>query len=407
VTAVAPPDVIQAPVLAAAPPLSLVAAARTPTLGAGVRWEAGGVTYAPENCADHGVLDPCSNPGGFGSPQPNNLPPVVSRPFTIWAADECSSFGFAARDWEGRALRQLEAATPWEVEREFWRGALAGATGTEGAGNRFLSDAMHLTDITPGSGAVSVVDGVACLEQALGDTGHGGQGMIHVTRKVVIALDVSGMLHRVGNTLMSPVDTVVVPGVGYPGTGPSLPPPSTLVATPGTDPGSSLADGNYQYVVTATNAAGETTASVVVNAQVVAGGTGQVALDWDDVAGATGYRVFRLVGPDFELFGTPAVSNFTDTGAAPINTNQPPAVNTTGDLPEGEHYIYATDYVTVLLGNPKTRMAGESGLATQYGVLDPGVNTLRYRAERMAAVGFDGCRHFGIKVNVPVCGGSI
>jgi len=395
-----------APVLAAAPPLSLVAAARTPTLGAGVRWEAGGVTYSPENCADHGTLDPCNNPG-FGSAQPSNIGNVVARPFGIWAADECSTFGFLVRDWEGRALRQLEAATPKEVEHEFWTGALAGSVGMEESGNSFLSDSTTVVDITPGGGAVSVVDGIACLEQALGDTGHGGQGMIHVTRKVVIPLDVSGMLHRVGNTLMTPVDTVVVPGVGYTGTGPSLRPPSNLTAVPGTDPGSSLADGSYQYVVTAINAAGETTSSAAVTAQVTAGGTGQVVLDWADDPGATGYRVFRLVGGAYELFGTPAASTFTDTGAAAINTDTPATVNTTGALPEGEHYIYATDYVTVLLGSPQTRMPGETGLATQYGVLDPSVNTLRYRAERMAAYMFDGCRHFGIKVNVASCGGSI
>jgi hypothetical protein len=403
--AAAPPDVIQAPVLAAAPPLSLVAAARTPPT-TGTRWEAGGVTYLPENCADHGVIDPCSN-ARFGSDQPNNLASVVARPFTVWAADECSAFGFAARDWEGRALRQLEASTPWEVEREFWAGHLSGAVGDTESGNSFLADATRVVDITPGGGAVSVVDGIACLEQALGDTGHGGQGMIHVSRKAVIAASVSQLLHRVGNTLMTTVDTVVVPGVGYPGTGPSLPPPSALVATPGTDPAATLANGAYQYVVTAINAEGETTASGIAVANVAAGGTGQVVLDWADVPGATGYRVFRLVGANYELFGTPAASTFTDTGAAAINAETPPAENTTGSLVEGEHYIYATDYVAVFLGSPVTRQAGEAGLSTQYGIMDPSVNTLRYRAERMAAVAWDGCRHFGIKVNVASCGGSI
>lgn len=391
--------------LAAAPPLSLVAAARTPGLS-GVRWEAGGVTYAPENCSNHGTLDPCSN-AGFGSALPNNLGPVTARPFGIWSADECSSFGFGARDWEGRALRQLEASTPWEVEREFWHGNLAGAVGTEESGNRFLADAAHVTDITPGSGAVSVVNGIACLEQALGDTGYGGQGMIHVSRKVLIQASADRLLHRTGNVLLTDVDTVVVPGTGYTGSGPALAPPLNLVATPGTDVAATLPDGSYQYVVTAINAEGETTSSAAATATVTAGGTGQVVLTWDAVPGATGYRVFRLVGAAYQLFGTPAAATFTDDGSASINTNTPPALNTSGATAEGEHYIYATDYVTVLLGSPATRMAGESGLASQYGVLDPAVNTLRYRAERLAAVAFDGCRHFGIKVNVASCGGSI
>ena len=393
--------------LAAAPPLSLVAAARTPVLGAGVRWEAGGVTYAPENCADHGALDPCSN-ASFGSAQPSNLPTVLARPFGIWAADECSAFGFASRDWEGRALRQLEASTPWEVERELWLGNLAGAVGDTESGNSFLADAANVTDITPSGGAVSVLDGIACLEQALGDTGFGGQGMIHLTRKALTALSGTNFdIHRVGNVLMTLVDTVLVPGVGYTGSAPALAPPGNLVATPGTNAGSTLANGTYQYVVTAINAAGETTASAPATATVTAGGTGQVVLTWNAVPGATGYRVFRLVGAAYQLFGTPTAATFTDTGAARINTNVPPASNTTGATAEGTHYIYATDYVTVLLGDPQTRMAGESGLATEYGVLDPSVNTLRYRAERLAAATFDGCRHFGIKVNVASCGGSI
>lgn len=287
---------IDTPVPAAAPAVTLLAAARTPQLPASARWEAGGIAYMPEACADHGVIDPCSN-ASFGSSNPSNLGQITNLPFVVWAADECSTFGFASRDWAGRATRQLLAATPWEVEHEFWTGTVSAAASL---GNQHLASGVAVTDITPMAGAVSVKDGIGCLEQALGQTGYGAQGMIHVTRKCLPGLADAHLVRRQGNLLLTDVDTVVVPGVGYPGTKP---------------------DG------TATT--------------------------------------------------------------------------------EGEHYIYATDYVSVFLGDPIPVMAGEGGLSTQYGVLDPSVNTLRYRAERLAVVAFDGCRLFGIRVQVPTCGGSI
>lgn len=79
--------------------------------------------------------------------------------------------------------------------------------------------------------------------------------------------------------------------------------------------GGTLTTATYYYVVTATNAFGETVGSAEFSAAVT-GPTGSVAVNWPDVASATGYKVYVTTNPglDYRLIGSPAVSNFTDTG---------------------------------------------------------------------------------------------
>jgi len=83
----------------------------------------------------------------------------------------------------------------------------------------------------------------------------------------------------------------------------------------------------YYYIVTATNAGGESVASSQVNAmpQVPATGApknlsatpgnGQVALTWTAVSGATGYRVYRSTssGSQGSSIATPTGASYTDT----------------------------------------------------------------------------------------------
>ena len=109
----------------------------------------------------------------------------------------------------------------------------------------------------------------------------------------------------------------------------------TTAATGGT-----LAAGTYRYVVTATNAVGETTAS---NEQTVTttGAVSTVTATWAAVTGATGYRVYRTVaggaaGAESILpSGTlGAVTTFIDTGAT-VTPGTPAAVNNAYSTPAG------------------------------------------------------------------------
>lgn len=79
--------------------------------------------------------------------------------------------------------------------------------------------------------------------------------------------------------------------------------------------GGTLAAATYYYKITAVNAAGESLGSAEVNG-VIAGATGSIALTWDAVTGATGYRIYR--GPSAageDHYFSSATASFTDVGA--------------------------------------------------------------------------------------------
>lgn len=162
--------------------------------------------------APAGKSPPSTNTtGGIGSY--SNLPPVEYVPFLVLAFDRCSSFGFEEHDYKGRALRLLDNSTPEAVEREYWTGALAEAKGYP---NNSLMNSAKVSDLTPTT-VPSVERGLAILQDALANCGFGGQGMIHVQPQTTSSLL---KVRRVGPQLYDIFDNIVVPGVGYPGTGP-------------------------------------------------------------------------------------------------------------------------------------------------------------------------------------------
>lgn len=92
----------------------------------------------------------------------------------------------------------------------------------------------------------------------------------------------------------------------------------------------------YRYVVTATNANGETTSSSEVRTSTgnsTLDGSNYNALTWDAVDGASGYKVYRAgEGADLSLLATTSGTSYDDQGTAtPDGTNHPPEHNTTGD----------------------------------------------------------------------------
>lgn len=104
--------------------------------------------------------------------------------------------------------------------------------------------------------------------------------------------------------------------------------PTGLGAT-GSTSGGALAAGTYYYKVTAVNEYGETIASNEVSATIA--GTGHVTLDWNDVAGASGYKVYRSTSTGNEKFLKSVVnSTHTDQGADATTLIAPPGTNTTG-----------------------------------------------------------------------------
>lgn len=175
-----------------------------------------GITYQPENQRPPTIRDPQDettddSPGA-------NAPIVIAIPYIVRVDDSCSSFGFLKHDFKGRALRLLEAATPFGIEREFWTGTQAQASSWP---NNYLCNPDSFTDITPGGGPPSVARGQQLLQDALASgpnpdspVGFGGQGMIHCQQQTTPSLL---NVRRVGSLMLDEFDNIFVPGVGYTG----------------------------------------------------------------------------------------------------------------------------------------------------------------------------------------------
>ena len=113
--------------------------------------------------------------------------------------------------------------------------------------------------------------------------------------------------------------------------------PFTIVATLGAagDGGVWGQVGQYYWVITATNAAGETIASLEVTANVDVT-TKRVTLTWDQVTGASGYKVYRSTVSG--SYTTPSLAATVSGGATltwidgggSLSAGAPPTANTTG-----------------------------------------------------------------------------
>lgn len=193
------------------PALSLPRSARQAPPGESERDWAMGLRYIPEADVQVIVDDYCAPSTTLGSYTAASE--VEWLPYVVLAYDRCSALSSFARDYQGRALRLIEAATPKAVEKEFWSGTLAQAKGFP---NLFLRKATS-NDITPGAGVPSLNRAIGLLEQALADCGFGGQGYIHGKRET--APNFTGA-RREGFLLRTITDNIYVPGVGYDGTGP-------------------------------------------------------------------------------------------------------------------------------------------------------------------------------------------
>jgi hypothetical protein len=174
--------------------------------------EGTGPTYMDTGAASVGAAPPSSNTTG-GPGTYTNQPVQVAVPYVLVSEDWCSTFGFEARDFKGRATRLLENGFHAGLEREFWAGAMAQAQGWP---NNYLTNTATVTDLTPGT-VPSVARAQQILQDAIAQNGYGGQGMIHCQPQTAPNLLNA---RRVGSLLLDVFDNIVVPGVGYPGTVP-------------------------------------------------------------------------------------------------------------------------------------------------------------------------------------------
>lgn len=180
---------------------------------------AGGWKFQPEGCGLSG-RDAVTCAGSVSSamdvaPGPDT---VEGEAIWIWAGDECSTFGYQARDWQGRARRQLAAVESFELAAELWDGTVTTDADPD-LPNRFLAMPAAESD-TVTSGPTSVASALACLEQGLASTLRGQQGMVHVTPQVLTHLAAAQLVQQTGTVWTTPMGHVVVADAGYSGDGP-------------------------------------------------------------------------------------------------------------------------------------------------------------------------------------------
>jgi hypothetical protein len=268
-------------------------------------------------------------------------------PFHVYSAVACGLFP-AGTDYQAKSNERLLRGEGYLVERHLWE-------------DIFRERAV---DLTPAAGAVSVVVGLGILEEYAGKN-YSGVPIVHSGRRGAVALQAKNLIED-GETKTG---SLFVNGGGYFSTeGPDVvtPPIASPVAALGatTASGGTFAAGDYFWVVTATNAHGETLASNEVTATLVANDS--KAITWDAITGATGYKLYRgtAAGAEDVLVATVgAVTTATDTGDAGEAATLP-ATNTTGfatptPAGDGNVWLYVTGVITLLRGAVESHTANK------------------------------------------------
>lgn len=130
--------------------------------------ELNGTDMLSNSCAGAHPWQDCPDPaGGWTNPASKifDRPDLCTfEPVTVYAGFECSTVGLTYAEARQRAEAQLALGEQRTLEEWFM--------------TRFLTDLAHTTDLTPGAGAVHIVNGIGILETWLA-TNYGGQGVIH------------------------------------------------------------------------------------------------------------------------------------------------------------------------------------------------------------------------------------
>lgn len=201
------------------PRYSLLIAA--PTITDGARWEAG-VQFAPEGCGEAGrVPVDC-----IGSTEqlvaPENPDWVTADAFAVWGVDQCSTFGLRARDYAGRARRQLEAGQSFQIAAELWSGSMVGdpimLSGGTTVNENVPLNAITSDTVTPS--AQTPQDALAMVVDALGRCGQGRQGAVHMRAQVLQQLVTNGSVYRDSGLWYTAMGHLVIADDGYDGSGP-------------------------------------------------------------------------------------------------------------------------------------------------------------------------------------------
>lgn len=197
------------------PRYSLLAAAQV--VDNADRWQ-GGFSWTPEACGTGGVLPGDCGPLDAAREAPDTPGVQWSSPFYVWAADECSTFGWQARDWQGRARRQLEATQSAQIASELWTGTLASD------GDPDLAPSFAAEGVAIGTTTGTIAERMALLEAWALECGLGRRIMLHMApHAFTLYLQQAGdpAVQITGNVAVTALGSIIVSDAGYPGTAPN------------------------------------------------------------------------------------------------------------------------------------------------------------------------------------------
>ena len=284
------------------------------------------------------------------------------HPFFIEVEDYHSTFDLTGEDRFARVTKQLNAATQKAVERELLNGH---AARVEGTSNRYLTQlgSYNLPDTQPDTG-LSVLRGLAVLEDAMSNSPIGEQGVIHMTRGMAASLGVNYLRIVPDGKGIPHVQTAngtnVCIGAGYNG------------------------DGPFSIVTTKALTSNIATITTTTPHLLKAGDTVEVS------------------GVDATFNGTYTVSNVgSTTSFSYAKTHADVSSASSGGLVQmkgtsNTKWIYATGALEVHLG--ATEVVNET-LAQGYDVTT-NQNNMRIKALRPAAVHFDPSIHYAVKIDM-------
>lgn len=146
-----------------------------------------------------------------------------SDPFTLVAPFECSTGGLRLSDAWTHAENRLDQGESRSLERTFWTGRDRFANELGGT----MGGDPDAVDLTPGTGAVSITDGFALLEQWAGENMPCGP-VLHAARGLGVYLAERNLIEPSGNVMYSSgTGSRVAVGGGYNTTGPDGTPAAT------------------------------------------------------------------------------------------------------------------------------------------------------------------------------------
>lgn len=158
------------------------------------------------------LTDECTGTGSGAISKDDGARTQDVRPVGIVSRHECILPGRTPAERQTIAKAQAEAGTQKALESELWSGHLSRSTNQ--LASRYLLD-NRAVDVTP-SGSMNIVNGVAVLEDGLGQMGLGLQGVIHMPRLVAQVCATEGAIRMdKDGVLRTRLGTPVVAGGGY------------------------------------------------------------------------------------------------------------------------------------------------------------------------------------------------